>query len=400
MISNYVFRKSRRFVALLATVLLAACGGGGGDGSSMVQPQGTLHVLLTDAPACGFDAVNVTVNRVRVHQSSNANENDAGWTDITLTPARKINLLSLSNGALDDLGQAPLAAGHYTQLRLVLVSNSSAQPLANSVIPSGGIETPLATPSAVQSGIKLNNQFDVAPNTLVDLVLDFDACKSVVTMGNGGYSLKPVIRVIPLIVSGGITGFLDPTLAANGPVVTAQTNGVVVKSTVPDPQTGSFTLSPIVQSSSAGNYEVVITAKDRASAVISGVPVIAKANTMVSTNASPFTLPGSVTRTVSGTVLPVNAQGTVRATQSLPSIPTVTINSQAANLSTGTYSLMLPIADPLLGQYGSGTLPIILADQPAAAGKYGIEASAAGFVTETANANITSADVTQDFTLE
>ncbi|MDD2729398.1 MAG: hypothetical protein PHR85_09605 [Malikia sp.] len=39
-----------------ATLLLAACGGGGSDNSS-----GTLKLALTDAPACGYEHVYVTV---------------------------------------------------------------------------------------------------------------------------------------------------------------------------------------------------------------------------------------------------------------------------------------------------------------------------------------------------
>ena len=44
---------------LSGAVLLAACGGGGGDAKAAA---GTLKVSLTDAPACGFDNVFVTVN--------------------------------------------------------------------------------------------------------------------------------------------------------------------------------------------------------------------------------------------------------------------------------------------------------------------------------------------------
>src|SRR5688500_15387418 len=99
------------------SVFLWGCGGGGNDGGT-----GTLKVSLTDAPACGFDQVNVTVLKVRVHQSAGAGENDGGWIDLPLTPGpRKIDLTSLMNGVLEDLGQAALPAGHYTQLRLVLV---------------------------------------------------------------------------------------------------------------------------------------------------------------------------------------------------------------------------------------------------------------------------------------
>src|SRR6185503_16130954 len=93
-------------------------------------------VSLTDAPPCGFDAVNVTVSQIRVHQSSGASEDAGGWSEITLRPARKINLLDLTNGVLEYLGETALPAGHYTQLRLVLAPNNASSPLSNSVVPS------------------------------------------------------------------------------------------------------------------------------------------------------------------------------------------------------------------------------------------------------------------------
>src|SRR5450759_5980119 len=175
------YSKSKPLAWLMASLLaalVAGCGSGNGAGS------GTLGISLTDAPACGFDAVYVTVVKVRVHQSSSASDTAAGWTDITLNPARKIDLLSLNNGVLDNLGETPLAAGHYTQLRLVLDPNTVVAGLANPVVPTGGTtEFPLFTPSALQSGIKLINQFDVASGQRVDLVLDFNACKSIVLRG-------------------------------------------------------------------------------------------------------------------------------------------------------------------------------------------------------------------------
>ena len=174
-------------MASLLAVLVAGCGGGGGGGDGGAAPgPGTLGVSLTDTPACGFDKVFVTVTKVRVHQSSSASDTDAGWTDITLNPAPKIDLLSLNNGVLFNLGETPLAAGHYTQLRLVLDPNTAVG-LTNSVVLSGTTtEIALVTPSAVQSGIKLVNEFDVASGQRVDLVLDFDASKSVVKAGASG----------------------------------------------------------------------------------------------------------------------------------------------------------------------------------------------------------------------
>src|SRR5262249_13239321 len=156
-------------MGFLLAVFVAGCGSGGdGGGMSTAQP-GTVSVSMTDAPACGFDAVNVTVSKVRGHQSSSADDNTAGWTDITLSPPRKVNLLALDdptnpNRALEFLGVSPLEAGHYTQLRLVLIPNRGGSPPANSVVLSGSppsAEIPLDTPSAVQSGIKLIHQFTV-----------------------------------------------------------------------------------------------------------------------------------------------------------------------------------------------------------------------------------------------
>lgn len=384
------------FLALMLSVLLAGCGGGGGGSGG---GTGTLGVSVTDTPACGFDAVNVTVNKVRVHQSSTASDTDAGWTDITLDPARKIDLLSLTNGVLEFLGETPLAAGHYTQLRLVLDPNTG-QGLANSVVPTGGTETALVTPSAVQSGIKLINGFDVAAGQRVDLLLDFDACKSIVMRANGTYALKPVIKVIPFVLNG-INGFADTGLLGSGVMVTAQQNGVVVQATPPNAQTGEFFLARLAP----GNYDVVFTASSRATAVIAAVPVASTTSIVILSNsATPITLPVSATRIVSGTATLDPASATevvyVTAKQTIGAAPVVTVKFVAADdLAPGAYSLTLPTGAPLRGQYGAGTLPIAFVAQAGAAGKYAAEASATGYQTQSVSADISAANATRNFIL-
>src|SRR5450759_2403290 len=352
------YSKSKPLAWLMASLLAALVAGcGSGNVSGNGAGSGTLGIALTDAPACGFDAVYVTVVKVRVHQSSSASDTAAGWTDITLNPARKINLLSLNNGVLDNLGETPLAAGHYTQLRLVLDPNTVVGGLANSVVPTGGAETALFTPSAVQSGIKLINQFDVASGQRVDLVLDFNACKSIVLRGNGTYALKPVIKVTPFALNG-IDGFVDPALLPSNVMVTAQQNGVVVQSTVPKATTGEFFLARVAP----GNYDVVITADGYATAVIATVPVASTTSVVnVSVSGTPITLPVSAIHTVSGTatLLPNSTEvAYVTAKQTVP--PAVTVKTVAADGSApSTYSLTLPIVAPMLGQYSTGMLPIV-----------------------------------------
>src|SRR6185369_2229053 len=129
-----------------AVAVLAACGGGGGSSDTPPpQANGALKLALTDAPSCGYSAVNVTVQKVRVHQSASASDSDPGWSEVVLNPAQRVDLLTLTNGVLSELGQTPLAAGKYTQMRLVLASNDSANPMANSVVPDSGTETALTT---------------------------------------------------------------------------------------------------------------------------------------------------------------------------------------------------------------------------------------------------------------
>jgi hypothetical protein len=67
-----------------------------------------------------------------------------------------------------------------------LVPNSGSSPFANSVVLSAqpNNEIALETPSAVQSGIKLIHQFTVDSGQRVDLLPDFDACKSIAQTGN------------------------------------------------------------------------------------------------------------------------------------------------------------------------------------------------------------------------
>lgn len=390
-------------LALLFSAFLAGCGGGGGGGAGS-GGSGTLGVSLTDDPACGFDAVNVTVRQVRVHQSPAASESAGGWSEITLHPARKINLLDLANGVLEGLGETALPAGHYTQLRLVLAANDASSPESNSVVLSSGGragEIALTTPSAAQTGIKLVHEFDVAAGQRVDLVLDFDACKSIVARGNGGYLLKPVVKVVPAALNG-ISGHVDAALLGSNVVISAQRNGTVVRSTMPQTPSGAFLLARL----EPGDYDVVITAQGRATVVIDAVPVADSASiVMISTDAAPFGLPASATRSISGTATlnPASAADeviSVAAKQTFGGGPTVTVKSQAAALSSGAYTLSLPVAAPLLGQYVSGgTLPIPLAAQPALAGRYGVQASAAGYQTQSFSRDISTANAIQDFAL-
>ena len=376
-------------IAVAASLSIAGCGGGGGGGiGGTGAPSGTLRLAITDAPSCGYDAVNITIEKVRVNQRVDAADGDSGWSEITINPAKRIDLLTLSNGVIQELGQTSLPAGKYTQLRLVLAANGGATPLANSVVPTGGAETPLTTPSAQQSGIKLKTDIDVASDQVADVVLDFDACKSVVKRGNSGqFNLKPVINVIPRFSDAGmrVVGYVDTSIAVSTTHVSLQSNGVPLKATPPD-ATGRFVLYPVP----VGNYDLVVTSAGHVTAVMTGVPVVLTGYTYVNSAALPIAPPtaASAPRTVTGTVVPPTA--TVRALQGLAGGSTIESAWAPVDAATGAFTMSLPTQPLVRAAYMPNPAALVFSTDAAAAGRYSVEAASAGVV-KTVPVDVTAA---------
>lgn len=375
--------KLRRILALAGTGLLGlgvlvACGGGDGGGGG-IGGTGAMRIGLTDAPACGYDEVNITIEKVRVHQSANAGDSDAGWSELVLNPARHVDLLTLQNGVVESLGELPLTAGSYTQMRLVLAANSNAAPLANSVVPTGEDETALDTPSGQQSGVKIQlHNTTVSEGQVLDVVLDFDACRSVVKAGNSGkYNLKPVVQATTLLTTAGqgVVGYVDPLIALPGTEVSVQQAGLPVKTTTPD-LTGRFVLYPVP----AGQYDLVVTAPGRVTAVMTGVPVDTVAYTEVSTTGVRIVPPAALLdeRVVEGEVSPPEA--TVRAWQQLTGGPKVEVRYGLVDGQTGEFALSLPVDAPQRTAYVAAPTSITFTADLGAAGLYTAEAAYAGSV--------------------
>jgi hypothetical protein len=372
---------SRWLAVAGAAAALAACGGGGGSDAGPAGATGTLRLALTDAPSC-YAHVYVTVQKVRVHQSATASDSDAGWSELVLPTPERIDLVNLSNGVLQELGTMPLPAGHYQQVRLVLADNATTggSTTANAVQPNGGAETALDTPSAMQSGLKLNADFDVAAGQMADLVLDFDACKSVVQAGNSGkFILKPVISVVPRLVSG-LSGYVTTTLSLSSTTVAAQQNGATVRATAPD-ATGAFSI-PYLQ---PGTYTLVVTSDGHATAVVTNVPV-GTSTTVVNGTATAIAPPASPMGDVSGAVTATTVSGStttsvavtdasVTALQALTGGPTIDVKSQSVDATNGSYTLHLPTAAPVKASFPTGTATLAFTPDTAVAGQYTLQAS-------------------------
>ena len=395
-----VARWIARVSGFAAALALAACGGGGGGGA---PATGTLKLSMTDAPAC-YESVIVNVEKVRVHMSDDTGtgDNDGAWRDIVpLNAPVKVDLLNLTNGTFIDLGTATVPAGSYHQLRLVLAPNG------NTVKPIGQPEQPLKTPSGQQSGLKIKADFNVLADQVNDFLLDFDACKSIVQAGNSGqYILKPVVR-LSAKPTGTIQGFVTTTVVVGTTTtslssigVSAQQNGTVLRSTIPD-ATGKFSLSFLLP----GTYTVVITGDGAttgaATRVVDSVPV---ATTTVSLNTSTSTiaLSASAMSTITGTVSPSATIGTTTISDNALVQALQTVSGRVVEVTSTRvgddmkYGLRVPVAAPQYQLFSVSGLPAPSTDLTAA-GKYNIRISGAGLPTKEAPADVTGGPDVVDF---
>lgn len=372
-------------VGLVAPILLA-CGGGGGSSGGSAAAQGTLRLALTDAPSCGYEHVYVTVTGIRVHQSAAAAVNDAGWRELAIAPQR-IDLLTLTNGVLQELGTLPLPAGNYQQIRLMLADNPAAptpsNPLANAlVVPGLANEIALTTPSAPQGGFKLQANFEVTGGQVSDMVLDFDACHSIVRAGNSGnYQLKPVVALIPRLTTQ-IVGHVNPALASSVIVSTRDPDNVL-RATVPDPASGKFVLAYLPESP---RYTVVVAGQNLATAAVTGVPVsVAAGTTTLNSAAAPITLNASASATVAGLVTDAAhvalTDAVVDAQQVLSGGQVLDVAWSPVDPLGAAYSLSLPLAAPMQATYVAGA-PLVFGADAVVAGKYNILGSASGYATQ------------------
>jgi hypothetical protein len=196
-----------------------------------------IEVRLTDAPG-DYEEVNIDIQDVQFNLTSSAS---SGWESIDLKAKGVYNLLDLTNGLDTLLGTYELPAGTISQIRLVLGTNNT--------VKVGGNTYDLFTPSAQQSGLKLNLQQTLQEGVTYKILLDFDAGKSVVARGNNTYLLKPVVRAIAESTTGAIKGSISP-IEAN-PGIYALNGADTVASTFPDVD-GKF----LIRALPAGTYHV------------------------------------------------------------------------------------------------------------------------------------------------
>jgi len=221
------------------------------------QASYPVSVRMTDAPG-PYDAVYVDVIGVEITGGNGKN------VLMNVNPGI-YNLLNFTNGLDTLIATSVLSDSRINQIRLILGSN-------NSVV-LDSVTYPLSTPSAEQSGLKLNVNYTLQAGVMYAILLDFDANKSIVDKGNGVYSLKPVIRTVEKAITGAIKGSIVP--AGINAVITATSSSNETYTTQVS-VSGGFMLMGIP----AGVYTIAIT-PDAPYAVktITGVTVNTGSNT-------------------------------------------------------------------------------------------------------------------------
>jgi hypothetical protein len=219
---------------------------------------------------------------------------------------------------MEDLGITELESGHYTQMRLIIDTVpddslnilSQPHPFANYVIDQNDPpnEYELKIPSGLKTGIKIVGGFNISTNETTELILDFDACRSVVQAGNSGiWLLKPTIKILYqyTIINGLVTDDTDDKNPIEGALVSAQIyddkgtseladDEVVVQASTITDEKGEYKL--LVP---PGTYNLVAFAETDTETYL---PDVIKISTSEGSTAKNFTLSIWPTGTVSGLV--------------------------------------------------------------------------------------------------
>ena len=401
-------------IALICAIgfFLSSCSGRGNSHSSIMAPA-TVNVAVSDPTTCSgpqgaFSHIYLTITDVQINTSASAGDNDPGWVDLTPNlqqSPQQVDMLGQANNQcfLAMLGSAvELQPGTYQQIRIILASNSTSfnnnvcGSTANCVmLSSGAMNTPqpLLLSSESKTGLKIpsgqiaGGQFTIAAGETKDLDIDFNACASIVTEGNGQFRLKPVLHAGEVsLTSSSINGTIvdnatgQPIVGGNTVVALEQkdSSGVdrVIMETVTN-ASGVFVFCPVA----AGTYDVVASAVNGmqvayGTTVITGVQsgnamgtvplfVQAGANTTAASITGQITsstgsaatsadISLSVLQPISGNSTTVQVAIPLAAqSAALVSLTTGASASCPANTDCVSYTLVVPAANPSVGMFST-----------------------------------------------
>ncbi|MEL6537516.1 MAG: DUF4382 domain-containing protein [Bacteroidota bacterium] len=202
----------------------------GGLAMLACQPEepdmATLQVRLIDAPG-DYESVNIEIADVQVNMENTHEE----WLSLDQVNTGVFNVLELTNGNSALLGEVALPAGTLSQVRLVLGDKHD--------LSIGGEIKDLPFATGSNGEIILDIEATLTDNRVFELLLDFDAGRSIVPVANSNeFRLRPVVRSIINPEKGSIMGKIDPGGVSTA--VFALIGADTITSTYTDPAVASY----------------------------------------------------------------------------------------------------------------------------------------------------------------
>lgn len=236
---------------IISFAIFQSCNNDSDDNTARVQ------LKLVDEPG---DYLEVNVEIIDIQY--NSSESEEGWASFDLENPINVDLTELIAGNSLLLVDQIIPSGMLKQIRLVLSDN-------NTLVIEGeggeaGESIHLNTPSAQQSGLKLNLNEELIGGFSYTFILDWVVQESIVEAGNSGmYNLKPVIKVNAEVNSGSISGVVIETIdevpfAMEGVTIEAYTLGDEFVTDTSTDSEGNFLFQGLVE----GSYVLKISLTD------------------------------------------------------------------------------------------------------------------------------------------
>ena len=213
------------FLIIFGVVFLHSCS----DEKSDPDQTARIQVKLIDEEG-DYLEVNVRIIDVMYNISDDEKEDEeGGWTSFdSFESPEDVNLTDLTGGVSLILADEVLPAGYLSQIRLVLDDEENSI-VVESEVEGVGETFPLETPSAQQSGLKIQINEELERGYSYNIILDWDVQKSIVETGNGKFQLKPVIRAALEKNSVIINGLVEGNLPDDADENAVPMENVVVK---------------------------------------------------------------------------------------------------------------------------------------------------------------------------
>lgn len=181
----------------------------GNTASSKINHPGGFVIRLTDSPG-DYVALNVEIESVDIFREFGE---FGGWVRLN-EKAQKINILSLINGNSMIIANTHLDDGLYSKIRIKFGEDNSITTRGNSFIPGTDVNV-VSTQHLNFIGnrniiVEINKV--VKSDELVEVLVDFDVAKSIIT-DREGLAVKPYITKVDNLTTG-IEGDMDGATAA------------------------------------------------------------------------------------------------------------------------------------------------------------------------------------------